>query len=743
MKTPSKLANKSILDCFTGGITGVLPWESPILDGSAPGRTATPPRFAARAAQSGCFHHAAKRWLLALGLCSSLAAYGHTDARLEHYLSLSLEELAAMEVSISTDTRQPLSQAPAVVTVITAADIKATGSTNLAEILESVPGINIRASQFANRPLVHFRGANASQTLLMIDGAPLKDLMWGFGIFWKGLPTSMIERVEIIRGPGSALFGADASSGVINVITKTAGTIEHTQAGVRAGSFGSKSVWGQYGGEWNGFDVGFTVDLQSTDGHDPFIPADGQTANDRADGTQVSFAPDSARYGWKNADLRFSVARDNWRLQADYMAHDDLETGLTGAGVLDPLTSADDSRYGLGLFYENDTFHDDWRFNAEVRFQHLSYSSDGGFLERPPGFTGSYPNGVLNHMSSSERQLTLEASGQYAGFDDHAILLGAGYNWQDLYRVEHLVNSGTGPDGNPLPTDGPVVDISDTPYAFAPEKARNIRYLYLQDEWTLAEDWKLTAGARYDDYSDFGDTLNPRLALVWQSTEKLTTKLMFGQAFRAPSYQELFSETSFTLPNPQLNPERSQTWELSFAYAASRDLHLNLSLFHLYQEDLIRAVAMPGLSKRQFQNTGNHTIQGVEVEAFWQATADLRFSGNFSIRGQADSEFRAVGVPDRDAYLRADWRFLPHWNWNLQGNWLGERSRRDSDKRQSVDDYLWVDSTLRYGGWKDWDLAVSVRNLLDEDARDYTGASIPDDLPLPGRSVYAEACYKF
>ncbi len=680
---------------------------------------------------------------LALGLLPSFLVHGNTDARLEHFLSLSLEELADMEVTISTDTRQSITRAPAVVTVITADDIQATGSTNLAEILESVPGINIRASQFANRPLVHVRGANATQTLLMINGEPLKDLMWGFGIFWKGLPTSMIERVEIIRGPGSALFGADASSGVINVITRTAGKIADTAAGVRIGSFDTKAAWARTGGSWKGFDIALTADLQDTDGHAPFISADGQSGADLADGTDVSYAPDSARYGWGNTDLRFAVSNGHWRLMADYMAHDDLETGLSGAGVLDPVTEANDKRYGIGLHYDNENFSNDWELNADLRLQNLSYSSGDGFQERPPGYQGDYPNGVLNRMRSAERQLTLETRGIYHGFQDHELLLGAGYSWHDLYRVEHFVNSGTGPDGANLPPGGPLVDISHSPYAFAPEKTRGITYLFVQDVWALSDSLELTAGARYDSYSDFGDTLNPRLALVWQSTDELTTKLMFGQAFRAPSFRELFAETSFTLPNANLKPERSRTWELSFAYAASPDLHLGLNVFYFDQEDLIRAVSVPGLSKRQFQNTGDHSIRGIELEARWQAAKNLRISGNYSYREQDDSEFRTIGVPDKDAYLRMDWRFLPGWNWNLQANWIGKRSRADGDPRPPVDDYVWADSTLRYAGLKDWEIALSVRNLLDVDAKEYTGASIPGDLPLPQRSYYVEVSHRF
>ena len=82
-------------------------------------------------------------------------------------------------------------------------------------------------------------------------------------------------------------------------------------------------------------------------------------------------------------------------------------------------------------------------------------------------------------------------------------------------------------------------------------------------------------------------------------------------------------------------------------------------------------------------------------------------------------------------------------NWNLQGNWVGERLRRSSDSRPPVKPWLVADTTLRYTGVKNWEFAASIRNLFDEDAREYTGGSVPDDLPLPERSFYAELRYQF
>lgn len=665
-----------------------------------------------------------------------------SESRLNFLLSLSLEELLAQEVSISTQSKRKLSKAPSVVTVITAEDIKATGATNLVEVLQGVPGIYVRASQFGFRPLVHFRGAGANQTLLMVNGAPMKDLLWGFGIFWKGLPVSAIERIEIIRGPGSALFGSDASAGVINVITWTAGENTEAEAGLRAGADDTASAWLRHAAAWNDLQVRFSADTFTTDGHDPLIRADAQSTQDSRFGSHASLAPGHARYGWAGEDYRLSVASGNWQLLADYMRHRDLDIGLTGAGVLDPVTEAGDHRCNLSLRYSNPEFAQDWGLQAEWRYQDLSYTSGAGFQERPPGYvdaSGTYPDGLLNRMRSAERQLNFELSGDYAAGSGHALRLGMGYQWQDLYHVAQSVNGGVGPDGSPLPAGGPLVDLTGTPHAFAPEKSREVVYAFVQDIWTLTDRIEVTAGARYDRYSDFGDTFNPRLAVVWQASDTVTAKLMYGQAFRAPSYQELHAVTTVALPNAGLDPETSRTWDLSLAYTPSKRWSLGLDFYHLSLSDLIVATGSP----RQYQNVGDHSIRGLELEARWQPRDPLRLTANLSLLAQDDSAFRSLFVPERQAYLRADWRVAPAWHWNLQAHWASRRPRGANDPRDALDGHTLVDTTVRYAPDDHWELALSVRNLFDADAREYTGAAIPGDLPLPGRHGYAELKYRF
>lgn len=635
---------------------------------------------------------------------SSSFAEDYTDS----LLGLSWEELTQVKVIIATGTEQAIDKAPANVSVITAEDIKKTGATNLADILESVPGIHVRYGSFGFRPLIHIRGANSHQTLLMVNGTPMKDLMWAFGIFWKGVPASAIERIEIIRGPGSALYGADAIAGVVNIISKAAAGVEDTEIGLRAGRFDSQTAFVQSGGKWQGFELAMTAEVSTTDGHDPLIELD------------RSKMAGKAQYGWNNQDIRFSLGQQHWRFLASYMKHNDLQTGITGSGNLDPVTNANDERYDLDLLYNNKQFSSNWGLEAKLHYQHLEYSSGDGFRESSVG--------IFNHMSSSERQMRVEAIGLYSGISGHSIRMGAGYNWQDLYRVEQYANF----------QDGSIINLSGTPMIFAPEKTRKIHYLFVQDIWTLADDWELTMGVRYDQYSDFGGTVNPRLALIWQGTDKLTTKLMYGQGFRAPSFQELYADTARSDPNPDLDPEKSETFELAFSYTAAKNLQLGLNLYSLELTDNISRD-----EQTKYQNTGSHKTHGVELEANWQVMDKLIVSGNYSWRDPDNSEFRNAAEPEQSAYLRADWQFSAGWNYNVQANWIADRYRSDTDPRSSIDDYVLTDTTLRYASLKHWEFTASVRNLFDEDAREHTGNSIANDLPLPERNFYAELRYKF
>ncbi len=670
----------------------------------------------------------------------TLAPKIHANEELGYLFNLTLQELLDLRVTIATGTQQNTLQAPSVITVITQDDIKLTGASNLTQVLQAVPGVYIRHNYFGFRPLIHMRGTHGRQTLLMVNGISMRDLVSSFGLFWKGLPVSIIERVEVIRGPASAVYGADAGSGVINVITKTASKIQGNEVGAQISSFNTQNAWLQYSRQWHRYQMNMTANVYHTDAHQPLIESDTQTVLDQSLGTQSSLAPGLGQYGYKSADLRVSVSKAHWQLQGDYRRQSDWKTAL------DPATNAHDDRININLHYQNNAFNELWGLDSQINFRRLSYGTGDGLQLLPPGaFAGAYPDGVFDKRKLAESRYEIENRAVYSGFDQHTLRLGLGFSFIDLYRVSQFVNSGTGPDGNPLPIGSSLVELSGSPFAYAQERTRSIWHGFIQDMWQISSDLELTSGMRYDHYSDFGDILTPRLALVWKSTKNLTSKLLYGEAFRPPSFLELYNLSSLKIPNPNLKPEESNTWELAFIYTATQNLHLGINAYQITLHNFIRPTPVLGLNLTQSTNNPQaHHIHGIETEFRWQVAQDLRLSGNYSVRRPDDNEFRMVQLPQQSAYARCDWAFHSNWNWNLQSSWIAQRKRADGDSRENLDDALITDTTLRYTGLLNWQFSASVRNLFDEHAREHTDVNFSaHDLPQPERNVFVQLSYKF
>jgi outer membrane receptor for ferrienterochelin and colicins len=661
-------------------------------------------------------------------------------------------------VSIATGAKVPVARAPAVASVITAEDIAASGATDLDEVLESVPGFHVSRSPLLYTPNISIRGIRGTllnpEVLVLLNGVPLTTVFSGDrGINWGGMPLENIARIEVIRGPGSALYGADAFSGVINLITKTANDIKGTQFGARAGSFDSADAWILHGGKAGGVDVAAYLRAGSTEGARKTITADAQTANDAALGTNASLAPGPLSLGRKGIDGALDLGWQRWRLHADFKQRDDIGSGAGLAQALDPVGRSDSRRFLADLSYSDPGFAKDWDVTLQATFMH--YRERSNLTLFPPGttFIAPFPDGMIGNPYKWERHLRTNASAFYTGLQNHRLRFGVGHEDDNLYKVRETKNFDLLPVpgvGNiPVPL-GSVVDVTDTKPFIQPHE-RKLNYLVVQDEWTIAKDWALTAGVRHDRYSDFGATTNPRVALVWEAAYNMTAKLLYGKAFRAPSFTELYAiNNPVNAGNPELKPERIETIETVLAWRPSGKLQLGLNLFRYRMHDLIAYVpntdATTGATS---QNVGQQKGHGLELEAVWDVAKALRFTGNYAYQHSTD---QATGqdaglAPHHHLYGRADWRFASGWASDMQVNHVAGRKRQPGDTRPDVADYTTVDLTLRADKLSHgWEFAVSLRNLFDADAREPglfgTPVPIPNDLPLPGRSIYLQASYR-
>lgn len=689
-------------------------------------------------------------WTLALSVA---AAAAHAAPGDEQDLALAFGDSAV--VSIATGAPQPLRRAPAVATVITAEDIRAMGAVDMEDVLERIPGVHVVRNSALYNPLITMRGIHsqyAPQVLVLQNGQPTTTLLRsdrgtrGF----RGWPLESIARIEIIRGPGSALYGADAVAGVINIITRSARELASGEVGVRAGSFRGRDGWAQTGVRLGELELGAWLRVGRDAGFRTVVEVDAQTANDAAFGGRASLAPGRLSVGRELIDVGAEAARGRWKLRANYQWRE-FESGIGVAQALDPVARERTKRLLADLSWTEPQLSADWGSGATLAFQSYAQLIPVAFMIAPPGArfpTGVFPDGMQGAPETWERQWRASAWLGYTGWRGHAWRAGVGYDDLDMYRTGERKNFAFAANGLPIPLPA-FTDHSDTDPFLRPHR-RTVKYAYLQDTWSFAPDWQLTAGVRHDRFSDVGGTTNPRVAVVWDAAYDLTAKLLVGRAFRAPGFAELHSITNpVARGNPSLRPETIHSDEFALTWQPRRNLQLDASLFRYRMRDIIRTVVnqTPGTGTT-FANAGNQRGRGIELEARWEPLHELRLQASFSYaRGRDEGTGAAPGyTPDRRIHLLADWRFAPQWTASGQFNHVAGRRRAPGDARAPVADYTNVDLFLRWSPTaQPVSLALGLRNAFDADVREPSLAPgrIAGDLPGLPRSVAVEAGWRF
>jgi outer membrane receptor for ferrienterochelin and colicins len=641
------------------------------------------------------------------------------------------------------------------------------GARTLDDVLKSIPGLHVAPSSLSRLDSVYsIRGIHTgfnSQVLVLVNGVAVQSTFQGGHPAMLRIPAVNIARVEVMRGPGSAIYGADAYAGVINVITKDSSSIETTKIAGSVGSFGAHEISLLTATEWNGIAIALNVAYQETDGDDSRrVNSDFQTSMDAALKTKASLAPGALSTRYQVLDTHLAISGDRWQFNLWNWLSTDAGIGAGGAQALDYEGHDDNHLVMADATYHFSESGHDW--DNSIRLSNL-YSdhttsfvlfpagaklpigSDGNVNFAKPVGVVSFPDGLRGEPGQVTNDAQLEFISIYNGWDDHRLRFSAGSRYQ-TYNGSENKNFGTGVINGTQPVvDGRLTGVDDTPYIFLADHNRTVKFLSLQDEWKLLADLTLTAGLRYDNYSDFGDTTNPRFALVWGVNEDLTAKLLYGSAFRAPSFSDLGQANNpVSLGNPNLNPERIDTVELAFNYRFNQNLQANLTLFDYEATDVIEFLADANGVTKTAQNARDQNGEGYELELSWKPTAQLRFGSSYSKQDADDAKTHIpiADAPRKQFKLNADWEFTHNWFLNTQLDWVADRPRARGDKRKPIADYTWVNLTLRA---KDiapnLDLSLAVRNATDENVREPSTTRIPEDYPMESRSGWVELIYSF
>lgn len=637
------------------------------------------------------------------------------------------------KIITATKFSKSIEEVPAVATVVTAEQMKNMGARDIMDVLRGVPGIGITKG-FGGREAIEVRGIktnNSDKVKLLIDSHSVNDNLSG-GAAWSfnSLSVDNIKRIEIIRGPGSALYGSNAFSGMINVITKDGEDMDGIIASVGGGSFGTGKLNLQVGKKFTDLDVAFSADYFTTDGAKLRINSDLLGNSGNTDDFE------------EKLDLSLNMAYKGFALNSKYVLR---KRGpyLGAANTLNDESEVNTAQFFVELSY-NHSFNEDVKLIAKVYIDEFDWDAYWElFPEGTTLATGTFSDGMIGNPSIKERTLGTEFQLDYQGLDNNLLTFGVVGENRKQFDVKHIANF------NPN-TNAPLDSFQDiSSWAnFNQDKVRDIWAVYLQDVWDITENLGLTLGIRHDNYSDFGSTTNPRAALVWNFLKDWDAKFLYGTAFRAPSFEELFNiNNPAVLGNPDLQAEKMRTFEFSVGYTYKNHTNFRISYFNNSFKNKIELVPQSTAGLFKFDNTEGAKVDGIEAEIKRKFTKDTYAYANYTYQNPEDKDTgeKLEDVPTHKGNAGINIGLIRYLNANVNLFVSGERPRTAGDTRSPMPAYALVDvSLIAKGFYNNLEIRGSVKNLFDEKYSDpATVSTVPGDFPREGTSFMLEALYKF
>lgn len=636
---------------------------------------------------------------------------------------MSLESLMNVSVISASKYEQKAAEAPSSVSVVTAEEIRKYGYRTLADILSSLRSFYITYDR--NYNFIGVRGFAPpgdfnTRLLLLVDGHRIND-----GIFDTAtigtefiLDVDLIDRVEVIRGPSSSLYGSNAFFGVINVITRRGKDLKGIEVSGEAASFGTFKGRATYGNRFgNGLEVLLSGTAFRSEGQNLFFPE----FNDPATNNGIA----EKRDGDKFRSFFSTLAYRDFTFQAAYISREKtIPTGSYGTVFNDPGNRTVDDRYYVDLKYDG-SIDEKTSIAARVFYDWYGYRGDYVFSDNAvnpvPPFRFVNKDDTRNAWWGAEGKLTRRM------LETHRLTVGAEY--RDYFRQDQK-------------------NFNETPFESRLDDRRSTRVwaIYLQDEFEIAKGLILNAGVRHDRYSTFGGTTNPRVALIYNPRPKTTLKLLYGKAFRAPDVFEMFyTDGGITQKaNPALRPEKIETVEGVVEQSIGDHLRLLAAVYSNKITDLITQETDPVDTLLVYRNVGPVRARGVETGLNGRWGNGLEGRASYTYQETTDGlGQRLVNSPRHLAKLNL---IAPLFAEKVfaggETQYVGKRTSLQGDIARA---YYVVNLTL-YG--RDLvaglDASASVYNLFDDRYGDPTGNKNPEDiLSQDGRSFRAKLTYRF
>jgi outer membrane cobalamin receptor len=612
----------------------------------------------------------------------------------------------------------------ATTTVITQDDIAHIGARNLLDVLRLVPGIGITQTQIGLRE-IEVRGVKtlaSEKVQVMLNGHPLDHNLQNAGSTWvyDDLPVDTIKRVEVVRGPGSALYGANAFLAVVNIITQDAKDLDGVQTSASWGSFDTQQYRASWGKQFsNSAEAALHFNFTDTNGINSAIPADSLSVQGLS-----SSAPGRSQLTEGRYDLEWQLGYQDFKLDGRYI-NKKMGTFFGAATVLsDDRTQQNYDDYFLRL---SRTWKLQDNFTIDTQIFHDYFSMDNLWQLAPTQFSRF---GLQDTRTGGEIQANYHVN------DTQTLITGFSYAKE---QQGNLIDE-VGTDQTHL-----------IPKPFTAEERIRARWgVFIEDVWDPLKNLRLTLGARYDRYSDFGGTFNPRMGFNWEFIKNYSLKFSYGTAYRAPAFGELGAVNNpVLLGNPMLKPEEVKTFETGIIAHPVVGLTAQVIYYHSAINQIISLV--PGQTTiSQYDNKGSVVAEGVELEARYDFGGNLQgsyISANHVLQSSTQFDQQLADVPRHRTNLTANWAFNNTWSSFAHMLFKDGTLRALGDTRNDVPGYALFDVGLlgknMFG--KKVDISFNVYNLLDKRYYDPAPASLNfiGDYQMPGRVFFGHISLNF
>lgn len=668
-----------------------------------------------------------KNLFISLLLITSLNANEYNFDLMDDIFDLNLEQLQQIKVNSASKTSQDLNSTPAKIIIITKEQIEQRGYRGLDELLNDLPGIQIlnhADSGIMNQ--VGIRGIMGNNYFKILqDGIEINQTNGEIMSTSMQYPLFGVERVEILYGATSVIYGADAMSGVINLISSTK---PNGQAGVWAGERGYKYLYATQSLKLNDGLFSYKAHFHTDQDYnfDKEYPSDylGKTSHD--------FQPQKT----KSFNVRYQ--KDGFDMGMNYKYFS--ESALIAMNGKNSLLNAFDKDANLNselfstfLRYEATLFND-IEATTTLKYQSTELLKDSYFRNIYTSYEPGYK------YSKSQRYAIEETLNKT--YENHNLTFGSSMEWLNsipmTYDLPKKSLSNVYINGSNKEIEAPIYDINWNNIAF-----------YLQDQITLNENFQLSLAGRYDKSSSYESSFNPRLALIY-TKDSLSQKLIYSQAFLAPSnYNKYkiygtkleentladgnkYQTDTFRVANPDLKPEKSKSYEYNLDYLLSKNDLISFSVYYTSIKDLILIEEkMPEqtyflanttiLDPRGAKNAANSYIYGSDISYnrhSYFSGYDLNYWFNYSfVDGQIDYEYD-YDLPFLAHNIFKAGTTLKYKKFTISPSirWISPvtASYYKNNELARVDSYFISNIYGSYSLDKDQKISLKIDNLFDE-----------------------------